>query len=517
MIFYMKRFISLFLILSVIFVLSSCSDGGLQAAVFEWNTPPYNIDPLLATEQGELTVVKNIFEPLMVAKEDGTLVCGAAKDYSLSGDGLTYSFIINTKSKWSDGTAVTPADFVFALKRAVDPKTKSTCAIFLQSLVNAPEIMSGELSVDKLGVSVKGDSLIINLSKKDNNLLRTLSGVAGMPCNSAFFEKSGGKYGMTEDTIISNGPFYVSSWNTDQDMESLRISKNQHYKGKNVPYISRVRFSYEDTENRFNRLKNSEIDCGGMDADLMRLAEDEGITTLKYGLGTTCLLFNTNTSVFKNEQLRKALTVCADIESAKNGLPSYTLAKNTIMGMDYLSPNGLYGGATYLHSKGDGRSLFASATKGIDSKDISNLTLYYVDNDESKLYASYIAQSWQKDLGLYVTLTAVSNKDAQGLLSSGDYSFIICPLSSANNMASEVLSNFTAPSEYGTGLKVSDDFDRLVALGDEQSLKTAEEILYKQNRVIPLFETYSSYCIGNKVKEYKLFSGSNILDFSKMR
>jgi len=340
----MKRFISCCLITILLFSLVACSNSGLQAVVFEWDTPPKNIDPLLATEQGELTVVKNIFEPLMIADEEGALSCGAASDYNVDSSGLVYTFIINTESKWSDGTPVSPSDFVFALKRAVDPKTKSTCALSLQCIKNADKILAGNMSVEKLGVSANGDTLIIELSKKDSNFLRTLSGVAGMPCNSAFFEKSGGKYGMTEDTIISNGPFYVSSWNTDEDMESLRLSENEHYKGKNIPHISRVRFSYEDAENRFNRMKNSEIDCGGMEISLLRTAEDQGITTLKYGTGVTSLIFNTNSSVFKDINLRNALSICADASSSVEGLPQHISPAKSIIGKDYLSPKGFYSG-----------------------------------------------------------------------------------------------------------------------------------------------------------------------------
>lgn len=513
----MKRITVLGLIIALIFSLCACSDSGIESALFEWDTPPKNIDPLLATEQGELTVVKNIFEPLMVANEDGTLSCGAATDYNIDSSGLIYTFTINTKSKWSDGTAVTPNDFLFALKRAVNPKTRATCALSLTSIKNVPEILEGKISVDNLGVSVSNDKLIITLSKKDNNFLRTLSGVAGMPCNPNFFEKSGGKYGMTEETIISNGPFYVTHWNTDQDMESLKLGKNEHYKGKNIPFVSRVRFFYEDSENRFGRMKNNEINCGGMDIDLLRTAENEGITTLKYGMGVTSLIFNSNSSLFKNADLRRALTSCIDTSSASNGLPKYVSPATSIMGENYLSPNGAYTNGKYVPKKEDAKALFNSSTANVDAKDLSKLTLYYVNDNTAKLYASYIAQSWQSTLGLYVTLSPVSLNEGEGLLKSGDFSFIIYPLSSDDKMASQLLSNFTSLSQYSSSIKVSDDFDRLVSLGDSSSLTSAENILYNEHRVIPLYEKFNAYCIGSDVKEYPLFPGSNILNFSKMR
>ena len=513
----MKRITVYSLIIALILSLVACSDSGIESALFEWDTPPKNIDPLLATEQGELTIVKNIFEPLVTTNEDGTLICGAATDYNIDNSGLIYTFNINTESKWSDGTPITPDDFMFALKRAVDPKTRATCAISLTSIKNAPEILEGKTGVDSLGVSVSGNNLIITLTKKDNNFLRTLSGVAGMPCNSNFFEKCGGKYGMTEETIISNGPFYVTHWNTDQDMGSLKLGKNEHYKGKNIPLVSRVRFFYEDDENRFGRMKNNEINCGGLDVTLLNTAENEGINTLKYGVGVTSLIYNTNTSLLKNYDLRRALSLCANTSAANNGLPDYISPATSIMGENYLSQNGIYEKSKYAPAPKDPKSIFDSATANMDTKELSKLTLYYIDDDTAKLYASYIAQSWQSTFGLYVTLSPVSLSEGEDLLKSGNFSFIIYPISDDDKMASRVLSNFTSISDYSTCLKVSEDFDRLVSLGDNASLSSAENTLYNEHRIIPLYEKFNAYCIGSDVTQHPLFPGSNILNFSKMK
>ncbi len=513
----MKRFTVYSLIFAMMFSLVACSNGGLQSAIFEWDTPPKNIDPLLATEQGEMIIVKNIFEPLVIIDEYGTLTCGAALDYKIYNDGLIYVFDINTESKWSDGTPVTPNDFAFALKRAVDPKTKAGCALSLASIKNASKILEGKMDVNSLGVSISGNSLSITLEKKDETFLHTLSGVAGMPCNSVFFEKSGGKYGMTNDTIIGNGPFHVTSWNTDKDMESLRLGRNEFYKGKNTPSLYRVRFSYEDAKNRFNRMKNSEIECGGMDVDLIRTAKNEDITTLKYGLGTTSLIFNSNLSILKNIEVRKALSSCIDLASANSGLPKYISPATSIIGTDYLSPSGIYNNGKYTKPVADAKILFNSATSNINPKSLSNLTLHYVNNDISKTYASYIAQSWQRTLGLYVELKAVSKNEGDRLLKSGDFTFIICPIENDDKMASRVLSNFTSISKYSESIKVSTEYDRLISLGDDESLNSAENMLYNEQRVIPLYETFSAYCISSKVNEYALFPGSNILNFSKMK
>ena len=81
----------------------------------------------------------------------------------------------------------------------------------------------------------------------------------------------------------------------------------------------------------------------------------------------------------------------------------------------------------------------------------------------------------------------------------------------------EFFPNKLVARDTSGSIKVSDDFDRLVSLGDSSSLTSAENILYNEHRVIPLYEKFNAYCIGSDVKEYPLFPGSNILNFSKMR
>ena len=85
------------------------------------------MDPAQAVTPAERTVVKHVFENLMRPSAEGA-VHAVARSYTeetaLDGT-VTYTFQLRTDAKWSDGSAVTAGDFVYAWRRLVDPETNS--------------------------------------------------------------------------------------------------------------------------------------------------------------------------------------------------------------------------------------------------------------------------------------------------------------------------------------------------------------------------------------------------------
>lgn len=119
----MKKLLCVIAALSIILTLSSCKENDSKVITYETEALPDSVDPLIASNDTELTILYNIFEPLLLLESDGSFSCGAAENYSLSDDKLTLSFTLRKDAKWSDGEAVNGADFAFNLKRAVDPST----------------------------------------------------------------------------------------------------------------------------------------------------------------------------------------------------------------------------------------------------------------------------------------------------------------------------------------------------------------------------------------------------------
>ena len=113
---------------------------------------PTTFDPQQMAVVAEAVIAVDLFEGLMTYGADGNAVPGAAESWAVSDDGLTYSFRLRADGKWSDGTPVTAADFVFGWQRLVDPETGSPYAANLDAVMNARDIRTGARRPADLGV-----------------------------------------------------------------------------------------------------------------------------------------------------------------------------------------------------------------------------------------------------------------------------------------------------------------------------------------------------------------------------
>lgn len=86
---------------------------------------PRFVNPLLALSDADRDLTALTFAGLMGIGTDGTLVPVLAREYSVSEDGKTYTFILRDNAKFSDGTPVTAEDVVFTVEKAQDPALKS--------------------------------------------------------------------------------------------------------------------------------------------------------------------------------------------------------------------------------------------------------------------------------------------------------------------------------------------------------------------------------------------------------
>ena len=199
------NFISLLLCGVILISLCSCGKAYLKECIyFNLSAEPVSLDPQTASDDNELLIVRNTFEGLLRKDKDGKITNGVAESYEKNG--LTYTFRIKENSEYFDGTKLTAADFVFAFKRAVDPKTAAPFAERLKAVGNAKSILSGFSDKESLAVkAVDKYTLEITLDSEDEFFLDTLTTSVCMPCNEKFFNKSVGKYGLEKKYVLANG------------------------------------------------------------------------------------------------------------------------------------------------------------------------------------------------------------------------------------------------------------------------------------------------------------------------
>ena len=313
------KFIALALSVLAVILTAGCNESYQNAIIyFEIPEKPFSLDPQTVSSDSELAVVGNIFEGLLRKNDGGAIAGGMAESFSK--DGLTYTFKIRSDAKWSNETPVTSNDFLFAFKRALLPETEAPFASRLFSIENAEQINSGKLSADSLGVSAPDDkTLIIRLCRDDENFESALTTSVAMPCNEEFFNASAGKYGLTEETVISCGSYTLSKWK--KEPFSFKLKKNPLYNGPFAAKNSAVHITKSEEETAIQRLKDNNVDIAFIDSSLSVSAKESGLKTSEYS--NICWFLTMNSDLKPNFRKSFAMLIGENV-FLKDLMPGYS-------------------------------------------------------------------------------------------------------------------------------------------------------------------------------------------------
>ena len=109
---------ALALALCLLFSCASCGKKNTATALrADLSGRVYTLDPQYCSTALERCLLKNCMEGLLRRLPDGTMAEGCAENYSVSADGLRYTFTLRENLQWSDGDPLTAKDFVFAFQR----------------------------------------------------------------------------------------------------------------------------------------------------------------------------------------------------------------------------------------------------------------------------------------------------------------------------------------------------------------------------------------------------------------
>ena len=193
-------------------------------------TEVQSLDPQVATDGTSFEVIADYTDGLMQMDADGAAVPAIAETYDISEDGKTYTFHLRD-AKWSNGEAVTAADFVFGWQRAVDPATASEYSYMLSDIgqvVNAAEIIAGEKPVTDLGVTAVDDkTLEVQLNVPVSYFLSLMYFPTFYPVNEAFYNTCKDTFGTSPDTVLSNGAFKLTDY--QPAATAFTLEKNPDY------------------------------------------------------------------------------------------------------------------------------------------------------------------------------------------------------------------------------------------------------------------------------------------------
>jgi oligopeptide transport system substrate-binding protein len=219
---------------------------------------PETLDPHKTSSVGESNILRNLFEGLMVLDPSGNVAPGVAESFSISEDGLTYTFRLRDNAKWSNGEPVTADDFVYSLRRIEDPRTRSRYAEVLYPIKNAQEVNTGKAAPTELRVAAPdGRTVEITLKAPTPYFLQLLTHTSALPVNEEEVTRFGDEW-LKPGLMVSNGAYMLDGVKPNSH---VRIVKNPNYWGAAKVTIDAVVFDpSEDRAAVLKRYRAGEFD-----------------------------------------------------------------------------------------------------------------------------------------------------------------------------------------------------------------------------------------------------------------
>ena len=295
---------------------------------------PESLDPQKGRSTQAADVLRDIGEGLVTYTAAGELVPGTAERWEISDDGRTYTFRIRADARWSNGDAVTAADFVFGLQRLVDPATAAFYAAELGNLVNAAAIVAGDKDPADLGVAAPDErTLVVSLQRPTPYLLSLLTHPSTFPVHRGSVAQHGDAFARP-GTLLSNGAYVLADWEPGAVID---LQRNTHYWNDAETSIDVVRYHVVTQEQaEFNRYRADELHVTSTvpPENFEQIRVDyAGELHVAPTLGVYYYGFNLTRPPFAdNAELRQALSMAIDREvlveriTGRGEAPAYSLS-----------------------------------------------------------------------------------------------------------------------------------------------------------------------------------------------
>ena len=242
-------------VLSTAVLLVACGKADKEADApttfsYVYGVDPSSLDYSIATRTSTTDIIGNVVDGLLENDEYGNLIPSLAEDWSVSQDGLTYTYKLRKGVKWytSEGeeyAEVTAHDFVTGLKHVADGKSDGVTLI-QNSIKGLNEYMTGETNdFSTVGVKALDDYTVqYTLNAPESFWNSKVTSATMLPVNEEFLKASGKNYGAVSPSgILYNGPYILKTLTSKSLIE---YEKNPNYWDKEKVKIEKVKLTYYD-------------------------------------------------------------------------------------------------------------------------------------------------------------------------------------------------------------------------------------------------------------------------------
>lgn len=551
------------LLMAVLMLFTACGTANDDAALGEpisltvaIGQTPTTLDCAKSAEGSE-TILYHLYENLMRWEDNGdgyaVLAPGQAENYAVETDfagNATYTFTLRDDIRWSDGEKVTAHHFAAAWKRLADPAANLPHRELMDMITGYDDVQeTGD--TDLLGVSAPdAQTFIVTLKGNPPYFLTTLcAGAYTMPIRHNPPSKT---------NIITNGPYTVAEFNDRQ--VSLNKSTT-YYDAANTTVESITFIPATDSQTDYEKLVNGTV-------DLVRDLPNTVIQELTVSENWQCdpvtttlaLAFNTLATPLDSTNVRAALRLVIDEQAIVSALAdgTYHVATGLVpCGVaDYSTPEEqpepadpvetlpdpnapvndveektatywdfrahsegivtMETDSNYLNDCSYAKELFAEAGYR-DGKGFPIVDYIFLNTEENVIIAKALQTMWREQLGVNVTLRALSQEDYDSMLTpvedpetaliTAPFQIAALELPAKYNDASSLLATWHSTSAENFTGYTSPGFDILLDAADaavssdayDAYLHDAEAILLADAPVIPLCYRGTSFRLNEKL------------------
>ena len=277
----------------------------------ELASEPDYLDPALNSSVDGACLAANSFSGLYAYNADRELAPQLAEGYTLSDDGLTYTFTLKDGLKWSDGSDLTADDFVYAWKRAANPQTGADYSYMFDVIAGYDEFQEGDESAFQVSAP-DAKTVVVTLKSPCAYMLDLVAFPTYFPVKqseveaAADWETNPGSWAQ-EAGFVSNGAYTLESWNHN---ESMVYVKNPYWYDADNVKIERIEFMLSDDDTAiFAAYRAGDLDfADSVPTDEIQTlidTEDPEFHIVDE-LGTYYVIFNVKSPLFEGKTVEQA-------------------------------------------------------------------------------------------------------------------------------------------------------------------------------------------------------------------
>jgi oligopeptide transport system substrate-binding protein len=397
----------LFLALLALAALGSCvraahrppCPAGALCMLYGNGAEPSSLDPAHIGGVWEAAIVNEMLLPLLERDPDGRIVPGLAESWSMSPDGLSWTFHLR-RAVWSDGSPVTADDLVFAMRRVIDPKTASDSAFLLFPVKNAEAISQGKAPTPSLGVeATDAHTVVIRLEHVWLSLpMYAVSRVMQAVPRAAVMRW--GDAWTSPAHFLADGPFRLQVWRLG---DKVVLRRNPTFVSPGPDCFSELDFfPWPDAISNERKVRAGELDLSSIvqsnRISYLRRSDLARALRLAPQFGVSYLAFNLKHPPLADVRVRQALSMSID----RRFITDKLLRAGQQPALGFIPP-GLPGysegalpywaGWSFTKRQAEARRLLAAAGYGPDHP--LTLTLKHLNSADTLLVMPSVQADWK--------------------------------------------------------------------------------------------------------------------------